>query len=295
MGREPAYTGEMNQAKPLKGDAAAAERHYDRIVEAERARLEQYSPVEFAITRRYLERYVPEGSEVADLGVGVGHYAEFLARRGCRVHLVDVSGRLLEAAQARLRAAGLEQQIASVNQASATDLPWADASMDAMLLLGPLYHLRELEERRKAIQEAWRVLKPGGAVAAGGINRIAFLRDSFRSPEPYTARFFAEEDAQARRTSPGDRAGFMQQYLATGTLDPEHAPPVGYAHLTTITEFRELLTERFEEEALLGAESFTSTLQEEWKAKSEEDRAAWLDVVEATGKTVEGMANSDHF
>jgi hypothetical protein len=87
----------------------------------------------------------------------------------------------------------------------------------------------------------------------------------------------------------------MERYLATGTLDPKHAPPVGYAHMTTIAEFRELLTQRFEEQALTGTESFTMAWQEEWKSKSEEDRAAWLEVVEATGKTVEGMAYSDHF
>ena len=193
-GQEPAYTEEMNRGKP-EGDAAASGEHYDRFVEAERARLE-FCPVEFAITKRYLERYVPEGWEVAEVGAGVGHYSEFLARRGCRVHLVDVS----------------ERGSGSV----------------------------------------WRA---------------------------------------ARK----ERAGFMERYLATGTLDPKHAPPVGYAHMTTIAEFRELLTQRFEEQALTGTESFTMAWQEEWKSKSEEDRAAWLEVVEATGKTVEGMAYSDHF
>src|SRR5579871_5203565 len=128
----------------LRGDSAHTGLHYDRNVEAEAARLEQYSPVEYAITLRYLERFIPKGARVAEIGVGVGHYSEFLARRGCRVDLVDVSERLLEAARARLVGAGLERQIASVHHASATELPLDDASVDAVLLLGPLYHLREL-------------------------------------------------------------------------------------------------------------------------------------------------------
>jgi ubiquinone/menaquinone biosynthesis C-methylase UbiE len=287
----------MGQRKQLEGDSAAAGLHYDRYVEAESARLEQFCPVEYATTLRYLGRFVPERCHVAEIGVGVGHYSEFLARRGCRLDLVDVSNRLLEAALERLSAARLEGCIANVHHASATDLPLADASMDAVLLLGPLYHLRDLRERQKAVREAWRVLKPGGVVAAAGINRITFLRDMFRSPDPFSATFFGAEFAEAQRVSrpDPDQQSFIAQFLATGTLDPEHAPPIGYAHLTTITEFRELLTADFEEVLLTGTESFTSPWQDQWKLKSASEIASWLDIVEATGKTFEGMAYSDHF
>ena len=288
---------EMSQSIRLEGDAAAVGEHYDRHEDAERARLEQFCPVEYLITQRYLNRYVPERCRVAEIGVGVGHYSELLARRGCRLDLVDVSGRLLEAAQERLSAAGLAGQVASVNQASATDLPLTDASADAMLLLGPLYHLRELRERQKVVEEARRVLKPGGVVAAAGINRMTFLRDMFRSPDSFSAKFFGADFANAAQSSRPDLdpERFIEQFIATGTLDPRHAPPIGYAHLTTIAEFRELLTAGFEEIVLLGTESFTSAWQDEWKSKSAADMAGWLDIVEATGKMTEGMAYSDHF
>jgi hypothetical protein len=51
----------------------------------------------------------------------------------------------------------------------------------------------------------------------------------------------------------------------------------------------------FEELALVGTESFTAPWQDEWKSKSPADIARWLDIVEATGTTVEGLAYSDHF
>ena len=287
----------MARSKQLAGDAAATQQHYDQSVEAERARLEQFCPVEYAITLRYLERFIPDGCAVAEIGVGAGHYSEFLARRGCRLHLVDVSERLLEAAEARLSSAGLAGHIAGVHHASATDLPLSDRSVDAALLLGPLYHLRELRERRKAVDEAWRILKPRGVVAAAGINRITFLRDMFRSPDPFSAAFFAAEFAGAQRSAQLDPgfASFTARFLATGELDPEHAPPIGVAHLTTIAEFRELLTARFEELALTGTESFAAPWQDAWKSKSAAEIARWLEIIEATGKTVEGMAYSDHF
>ena len=43
-----------------------------------------------------------------------------------------------------------------------------------------------------------------------------------------------------------------------GNLDPEHTPPIGYALLTSVAEFRELLTSHFEELALIAAESFAA-------------------------------------
>jgi SAM-dependent methyltransferase len=287
----------MRHPKQLDGDAAAAGGHYDRLIEAESARLEQFCPVEYAITLRYLNRFVPERCHVAEIGVGVGHYSEFLARRDCHLNLVDVSERLLEAAQTRLSAAGLAAYVSSIHRASATDLPLDDASMDAVLLLGPLYHLRDLGERQKVVEEAWRVLKPGGIVAAAGINRITFLRDMFRSPDPYSSKFFDAEfmAAQSFWLANHDSQGFIAGFLATGNLDPNHAPPIGVAHLTTIAEFRELLTSQFEEVVLTGTESFTSSWQDQWKSKPATDKAAWLEIIEATGKSVEGMAYSDHF
>jgi len=287
----------MSQSNRLEGDAAAVGRHYDLHEDAERARLEQFCPVEYSITQRYLNRYVPERCEVAEIGVGVGHYSELLARRGCRLDLVDVSGRLLEAAEERLSAAGLAGHIASMHQASATDLPLADSSADAILLMGPLYHLRDFDDRKKAVEEARRVVKPGGVVIAAGINRMTFLRDMFRSPDSFSTKFFGVDFADAVRSSRPDLDAerFIERFLATGTLDPQHAPPIGYAHLTTIAELRALLTGGFEEIVLVGTESFTSAWQDEWNSKSAADQAGWLDIVEATGTMTEGMAYSDHF
>ena len=49
----------------------------------------------------------------------------------------------------------------------------ADASVDAVLLFGPLYHLIERADRLTALREARRVARPGGVVLAVGISRFA--------------------------------------------------------------------------------------------------------------------------
>ena len=90
----------------------------EAIFEAETIRLLQSFPVELAITTRHLQRWIPDGA-VAEVGVGGGCYSEHLARRGCLIHLVDVSQRLLDATCARLREVDLQGQILGADLASA--------------------------------------------------------------------------------------------------------------------------------------------------------------------------------
>jgi len=258
-------------------------RYYDGpIYEGEITRLPRDCPVEFAITCRWLERLATSGMMVAEIGVGGAHYTEILARKGCRLHLVDVSERLLESAVRRLQDAGLERQIVAVHHESGAQLAGLEpASVDLTLLLGPLYHLRSPEDRRHCVRESARILKPGGTLLAAGINRLSYLRDLFR-----------ESPLQASQ-----RRAFHDEYLRDGNLDPEHAPPIGYAHLTTIAEFRASFEGLFEEQALVGAESFTTAWQKKFGELplAEREAEAWLDLVEQTGNTPEGLAQSDHF
>lgn len=245
----------------------------------ETRRLSEESPVEYALTLRWLDRWIAEGAVVADIGVGVGHYARHLARRACTIHLVDIAERLLDTARARLHDAGFRASILSVTTTSATDLSALPAHLcDAVLLLGPLYHLCAVADRHRAVREAHRILKPGGVLFAAGINRLAYLRDMFRKhPHIATAR-----------------AAFHRQYLRDGILDPDHAPPLGFAHLTTVAEFRALCAEAFDEELLAGVESFTGHNQQQLHLVDEPARQAWLDLVEATAATAEGLGAAEH-
>jgi SAM-dependent methyltransferase len=256
-------------------------RYYDTaIFEAELVRLTRDCPVERHITLRWLARLAPANAEVAEIGVGGGIYSEYLARKGCRLRLVDVSTRLLDAAAARLRAAGLGEAIAGISRESATRLDNSAAgAFDTVLMLGPLYHLCALEARRQAVAEAARILKPGGVLFAAGINRLSYLRDFFRL-FPHVVL---------------ERKAFHEQYLREGNLDPEHAPPIGFAHLSASAEFRALFAPEFEELALTGVESFSTAWQSTLNDLPPAEAEAWLDLIERTGQTAEGLGVSDHF
>ena len=264
----------------LRQQEERVSQHYDAISGFETVRLDHHCPVEFAVTARCLQRWVPQGAKVADVGVGGGRYAELLAGQGCSVHLADVSPKLLDATQERLRRAGLQDRLLGVSRASATDLGGLPTGeFDAVLLLGPLYHLLKPEERHQAVQEATRLLKPHGWLFAAGINRLTYLRDLFReSPLEVVPR-----------------RAFHEGYLRDGNLDPGHAPPIGYAHLTTVAGFRELFVVGFEEVALLGVEAFTGPWQQTLASLPPDAAEAWLDLIERTAATPEGLGMADHF
>ena len=119
------------------------------------------------LVRRALAALGAPTARVLDVGGGTGVHAAWLARDGHEVHVVDVVPRHVQAA------ATLTGVTAEIGDAR--DLPVADGSVDAVLLLGPLYHLRRAPERARALSEARRVLRPGGVVVAAGISRYTSL------------------------------------------------------------------------------------------------------------------------
>jgi 2-polyprenyl-3-methyl-5-hydroxy-6-metoxy-1,4-benzoquinol methylase len=170
------------------------ERNYKRIrkfyeISAERewARLEQ--PVdgrlEFAVNRAWITRYLPAPpARILDIGGGPGRYSIWLAGRGYRVTLADLSPALLDVARAKSAEEGV--QIAEIVETNATDLSrFDDASFDAVLCMGPLYHLIDEADRRRVIQELLRVLTPGGHAFVAFLNRMQTLRVAVNQDIPF--------------------------------------------------------------------------------------------------------------
>lgn len=132
--------------------------------------------VEFARTQDILARVLPPApSTVLDIGGGTGVYARELLPQGYTVHLLDAMPNHIE----RVQNDETLSALASAMLGDARTLPYSDASADAVLLLGPLYHLQEAADRVQALAEAYRVLRKGGVLVAAMIPRAAMILGDF--------------------------------------------------------------------------------------------------------------------
>ena len=120
---------------------------------------------EFSRTMYLLNQHLPANSRVLDLGGGPGRYAIALARRNHRVVLADISPVQLDTAKRKIRATELPAALESIDEVDATDLHrYSDESFDAVIALGPFYHLTTEQQRITAAAEIARVTRPGGLV-----------------------------------------------------------------------------------------------------------------------------------
>jgi SAM-dependent methyltransferase len=152
----------------------------------ERRRFDGPERLEFVRTQVLVSRHLPDPpARVLDAGGGPGAYATWLTELGYEVQLLDPIA--LHVDEARAACPGLAGAVVG----DARDLPFPDGAFDAALLLGPLYHLQERGDRLRALEEARRVLRPGGLLAAAGISRFASTVDGLARGHLADPRFEA--------------------------------------------------------------------------------------------------------
>lgn len=148
--------------------------HYEERYNEDRRLLDDpLGVLELIRTRLLLERHLPPPpGTILDIGGGPGIYAAWLAAIGYDVEVVDIVPRHVRESIER----GIPATLGD-----ARNLPISDASCEAVLLLGPLYHLTSHTDRLQALLEAVRVAKPGAPVFAAAISRYAPAIDGLES------------------------------------------------------------------------------------------------------------------
>lgn len=146
--------------------------YYDTHVPFEDRRLEE-NVFELPVTFRYIDRYVRPGDKVLDVACGTGKYAQKLLDRGVRLALNDLSDKNMELTLQRV---GNHSNLihSSVSDARYSDI-WDRELWDAILILGPLYHMSERSDRVKLLQRAKNAVKKDGYLFLAFMSRTAGL------------------------------------------------------------------------------------------------------------------------
>jgi SAM-dependent methyltransferase len=235
---------------------------YNKDPELERSRLDRHQ-LEYDLTWRYLNQYLPSHGSILEIGAATGRYTLELARRGYSVTAVDLSTGNIEACRKSLVEARREEQV-RLFLADARDLhEVTERGFDAVLLMGPLYHLIEEADRKTALKEVSDRLREGGILFSAFISRFGIMGDLIRNVPAWI-----EDQAEVR------------SILEKGR-DPHHVPRDGFrgyfAKVSEIAPFHEELG--FETLALVGVEPGISADDESYNKLQGEQRKLWLDLL----------------
>ena len=160
----------------MSDDVSDIAAYYNSDPGREHTRLDRHQ-LENDLTWRYLNRYLPAQGTILEIGAATGRYTLELAKRGYLLTSVDLSAALLDECRKNLVREGFEKQVHLV-EADVRDLSQiAENNFDAVLLMGPLYHLVEQEDRKTALREAFNRLRKGGIIFSAFISRYGIMGD----------------------------------------------------------------------------------------------------------------------
>jgi SAM-dependent methyltransferase len=235
---------------------------YDSDPGKERGRLDRHQ-LEYELTWRYLPRYLPPRSSILEVGAATGKYTLELAKRGYPITAVDLSAALLAQCRDIIHKNGLEGQVRFV-AADARDLREAgEREFDAVLMMGPLYHLVAEADRKAAVKEAFTRLRKGGIIFSSFLSRYGVVGDLLKENPDWIevqaeVRSFLEK---GRRPDDSPRGGFRGYFALLAEITPLHEA-MGFETLT-----------------LAGVDPAISADDESFNKLQGTQRQRWLDLL----------------
>ncbi|WP_075618536.1 class I SAM-dependent methyltransferase [Paenisporosarcina indica] len=241
-------------------------------------------PLEFQVNWHYIQKYLPIAGKVLDNGAGPGKYAMKLAQQGYDVTLTDLVPRLVEMAQDKANELGVSKQFEGFHVADARDLSvFHDEQFDASLVLGPMYHLQEEQDRNKAMQELYRVTKNDGTVFVAFMPRIKHVLSSLLSPGNWR---------------PNDNMESIQQFLHTGKFNHSDEGRFTGAYYFNVEDIKPFMESHgFKTMDLIGSSNIGSLLSKEqwayWQNRGDDEFNQLLNLLleTATDPTVLGISS----
>jgi len=253
--------------------------HYNQSAEMEWNRLRRHK-VEFDITCRYLDKYLPDNQKILDLGGGPGRYSIWLAEKGHEVTLVDLSEENVKLAREKAEERGV--RLNKIIQGNALELSEIvkEEDFDMILNMGPMYHILEESKRYSVIEQCMEKLKEDGILVVAFISAYAPIIDILKkSPEKIIEcreRYLNFIEDGKSRLQPGDE-GFTDAYF----YHPQKARKF-------ISEFD------LDELVMAGVEGLVAATEEKINSLSQEAYKEWLEVVFETSQDPVTWGTSQH-
>jgi len=246
----------------MSDDVSDIAEYYNSNPEGEHSRLERH-PLEYELTWRYLNQYLPSQGSILEIGAATGRYTLELARRGYRLTAVDLSALEIEKCRQNLIEAGLADRVRLV-VADARDLSAVtERGFDAVLLMGPLYHLVIEADRKVALKEAYHRLREGGILVSAFISRLGIMGDLLKNVPAWIEEQTEVRSVLEKGKDPFDYAqGGFRGYFAR---IPEIAPLHEALGLETLV--------------VAGVEPAISADDESYNTLQGKQRQLWLDLL----------------
>ncbi len=258
-------------------DVSDIREFYNAAWDGEDDRLTRHQ-LEADLTWRYLDLYLPSSGRILDIGCGTGSYTFALAKRGYRITAVDLADEFVIRCRARAEALGLSDGVdVRVGDARTLDgIPCGN--FDAVLLMGPLYHLVLETDRSAALQCAIACLKPGGAIFSAMISRYGILGALIRKTPGWIEN---REEVRSvvrygHRPLDAPKGGFRGYFVRYQDVAPMHEG-AGFQTLK-----------------IAGVEPAISADDESYNALEGKQRELWLDLLFEVSAEPSIVASSRH-
>ncbi len=236
----------------MQGVRELLENYYSGYEENERLVKDKAHKVEFLTTTKYIDKYIKPGDKILEVGAGTGRYSLYYASKGYEVEAVELTKWNIEEFKKNID----ENMNVSVHEGNALDLSmYKDNLFDITLVLGPIYHLFSMEEKKKAIEEAIRVTKPHGKIFIAYItNDIVIITYGLKKGNLLKLKDVCDENYKVKEI-------------------PEEIFSVNY-----IEEFENMM-KKFPVKFLneLGVDGLSESLEEYINNLSDEEYEVWLD------------------
>lgn len=259
-----------------KENTEVIRKNYDEAPEKEWERTDQ--TIEFLITTRMLERTIRSGETVLDIGGGPGQYSLWLAGRGCQVTLFDLSPGNIGFARKKAEERGFSLKTICGNAMDEGLYP--EEKFDHVLVMGPMYHVFREEDRRKVIENALSVLKPGGKIYVAFINLLA------------GALYYLDEGPEGLSEEIELGNEYRECLLENRSWQGEAFTDARFDALPEIRRFMDSFG--LKQVTMFGQEGFLASNLTKIEALEEPHRSLWIDFAARTCERPEYLAMSSH-